>query len=323
MNQLPGCFYPTEVVFVDDSEIYLQTLALFFDNNPYGIVFKTFSNANDALDYINQKSSNLTNSFWEHEDTFSPNCYALKLNVFSLHEQIYNPHRYNQISVVISDYDLGHNKNGVDFCKQIKNKNIHKILFTGQAKYNFVIDAFNAGYINQYVHKQNISSLEDILSIIQEAQVKYFINRTDFLKVALQPQPNFPLAIYSNEFIKYFKEVLHKNNIIEYYLLDAVGSSLFIDNLQNIKIFIVQNEDQCNANYLDQKDEIDAKSLQQLKTGEIIYYNSNFWNDKTTHYQGFAKADCIQDSALNTNFFCALIKNPMWIDKSQISFFKQ
>lgn len=323
MNPLPGCFYPTEVVFVDDSEIYLQTLELFFENNPHRIIFKTFCNADDALDYINQKSDKASNNFWEHEDTFFPNCYALKLNVFSLHEQIYNSQRHNQISVVIADYDLGHQqKNGVDFCKKIKDKNIHKILFTGQTDHNFVIDAFNAGIINQYVQKQKVNSLEDVLAIVQEAQKKYFINRTEFLQVALQPQPNFPLAIYSTEFIKYFKKLLQKNNIEEYYLLDAVGSSLLIDKHHNISVCVVQNEDECNANYLEQKDELKPTELQQLKSGKIIYYNSRFWNNQTKVSQGFLKADCIEDSSLNVKFFYGLLKTPLWIDKDQVKFFQ-
>lgn len=324
MNQLPGCFYPTEVIFVDDSEIYLQTLALYFENEIHGIIFRTFSNAATALDYINQKSCDSTNNFWKHEDTFSPNCYALKLNVFSLHEQIYNSNRHKQISAVIADYDLGHKMgNGLDFCKQIKDKNIHKILFTGQTEHTFVIDAFNAGYINQYVHKQNINSLEDVLSIVLDAQNRYFINRTDFLKVALQPQPDFPLAIYSSAFINYFQEVLNKYNIKEYYLLDAVGSSLLIDQQQNVKICIVQNEDQCEANYLEQKDEVDSTILRQLKSKEAIYFNSHFWNNQSKPSQGFVKADRIEDSNLKTNFFCAIIDNPEWIDKHQIKFFER
>ena len=321
MNPLPGCFYPTEVIFVDDSEIYLQTLELFFENNPHGIVFKTFSNVNAALDYINQKSNESLNNFWEHEDTFSPNCYALKLNVFSLHEQIYNAQRHNQISVIIADYDLGpQQKNGVEFCKQIKDKNIHKILFTGQTEHDFVIDAFNAGIINQYIPKQKVNSLEDILSTVQEAQRKYFIHRTEFMQVALQSQPNFPLAIYSGEFTEYFKKLLKKHNIKEYYLLDAVGSTLLIDKDHNISVCVVQNEDECNANYLDQKGEVDRSTLEQLKSGKIIYYNSSFWNNQTKQCQGFIKADCIEDRNLKVKFFCGLLKAPLWINKDQVKF---
>lgn len=323
MNPLPGCFYPTEVVFVDDSEIYLRTLGLFFENNPNGIIFKTFCNADDALNYINQKSDKTSNSFWEHEDTFSPNCYALKLNVFSLHEQIYNSQRHNQISVVIADYDLGHQqKNGIDFCKKIKDKNIHKILFTEQTDHNFVIDAFNAGIINQYVQKQKVNSLEDVLAIVHEAQKKYFVNRTEFINVALQPQPNAPLAIYSTEFIKYFKQLLQKNSIEEYYLLDAVGSSLLIDKQHNISVYVVQSEDERNANYLEQKDELSQTETEHLKSGEIIYYNSKFWNNQAKVNQGFLKADCIEDSVLKVKFFCGLLNTPLWIDKDQVKFFQ-
>ena len=129
MGSLPKCFYPTEVVFIDNSEIYLQTLGLFFGSNPYPTVFKTFSDPEQALCYINNKKKAPPQTFWEPEDTFSSNSYAFKLNVFSLHKKIYDSNRFKQISVVIADYDLGPNCiNGVELCNRIPNKYLQKIL---------------------------------------------------------------------------------------------------------------------------------------------------------------------------------------------------
>ena len=151
MECLPGCFYTTEVVFVDDSEVYLQTLSMFF-KNIHDVILKTFKDPREALEYINARSAAQQRINWEQENCFTPNCYALKLNVFSLHKQIYNPHRYAQISVVIADHDLTEKyMSGIEFCRCIKNKNIQKILFTGQADRTFVIQAFNDGIIQRYL----------------------------------------------------------------------------------------------------------------------------------------------------------------------------
>ena len=173
MECLPGCFYPTEVIFVDDSESYLQALSLFF-KDIRGILLKTFKDPQEALDYIRARATTQQRVNWEQENCFTPNCYALKLNVFSLHKQVYNPHRYAQISVVIADHDLTEQyMNGIEFCRRISDKNIQKILFTGQADREFVIQAFNNGIIHRYLPKSEIKEIKDIVDIIKAAQARY------------------------------------------------------------------------------------------------------------------------------------------------------
>ena len=279
MGCLPGCFYPTEVVFVDDSESYLQALSMFF-KNIRGIILKTFKDPQEALDYINDRAAAQQRINWEQENCFTPNCYALKLNVFSLHKQIYNPHRYTQISVVIADHDLTEKyMSGIEFCRRIKDKNIQKILFTGQADRSFVIQAFNEGIIQRYLSKSDVRDVKDILEIVEMAQRRYFTACTASLNVALHSNPQFPLAIQSEKFHQLFNRLITQRNIIEYYLLDGVGSFLLVDASNKVQLLVVQNEDQVNANCLDLQEEISTDQLEALKEGRLLYCNTHFWDD--------------------------------------------
>lgn len=325
MGSLPKCFYPTEVVFIDNSEIYLQTLELFFGSNPYPTVFKTFSDPEQALCYINNKKKAPPQTFWEPEDTFSSNSYAFKLNVFSLHKKIYDSNRFKQISVVIADYDLGPNCiNGVELCNRIPNKHLQKILFTGQTKHDFVIKAFNERKIQHYVPKQTITSLEDVLELIKQMQEKYFLNLTESLQVALTTKPKFPLAIYSSAFQTYFRHLIKTNDIEEYYLLDAVGSFLLIDHQHKAHILVVQNEDQCQANYLELKDEVDEQTQIKLKNREIMLYDPHFWDDKIQNQKKcFLTPERIEDRELRTSFFCCLTNDQELINLKKATFFKR
>ena len=106
MESLPGCFFPTEVVFIDDSEIYLQTLTLFCESHLKHLNLKTFSNPQEALEYVASKQKPCFEQFFQTEDTFCSNCYAMKLNVFSLHKMIYDPKRFSQISHAVLSYFL-------------------------------------------------------------------------------------------------------------------------------------------------------------------------------------------------------------------------
>ena len=321
MESLPGCFFPTEVVFIDDSEIYLQTLTLFCESHLKHLKIKTFSKPQEALEYVASKPKPCFEQFFQAQDTFCSNCYAMKLNVFSLHKMIYDPKRFSQISVILADYNLGPNEmNGVEFCKAIHEKNIQKILFTAETDRSFVIKAFNDDYIQKYVSKQEVGSLEKVINLICQAQERYFFENTKSIQIALKENPAFPLAIYSETFQTYFRNFVEKNNIREYYLLDAVGSYLMIDNENRIKILFVQNEDQCRANYLEQKEEVDSELCAKLEVGEMVYCNTSFWtqeNKKTNSL--FVPADCIQDAQSGAKFYCACLQNVDFIDVSKIA----
>ena len=320
MTDFPKCFYPTEIVFVDDSQIYLQTLDLSFETTTSSN-FTTFSNPEEALSYINGKTEILPKNFWEPEDAFSSNCYSLKLNVFNLHKKIYDASRFSNISVVVADHDLGSgHMQGIEFCKHINNQCIQKILFTGQADHSSVIKAFNDGQIQRYIPKQSVSSLDDVLQITLQAQEKYFKDLTGSLNVALTSKPNFPLAIHSKTFQKYFRNLVRQQQIEEYYILDAVGSFLLINRDHQCRVLLVQNEDQCQANYLEFKDELEPQAQEKLKNGELILYNPSFWDNKIQNGFTFLPANTIEDELTHTKFFYAQTDGQVLIDYNKAKF---
>lgn len=321
MECLPGCFYPTEVVFVDDSESYLQALSMFF-KGVRGIILKTFKDPEKALEYINVRSTAQQRVDWVRENCFTPNCYALKLNVFSLHKQIYDAHRYNQISVVIADHDLTEKyMNGIEFCRRIEDKNIQKILFTGQADRSFVIQAFNDGVIQRYLSKGDVKDVSDILEIIKTAQRRYFMSCTASLNVALRSDSQFPLAVHSEKFHQLFNRIIEQRDIVEYYLLDGVGSFLLVDASNKMHLLVVQNEDQVKANCLDLQDEIDDEQLEALKAGRQIYYHTHFWeNNPQCSYSEMIPAELLVDGS--DKFFYGITTHVEVFTPERVAFLK-
>lgn len=318
MEGLPICFFPTEVVFVDDSEIYLQTLSLVLESQKT-LRFKTFSTPELALRYIQSKQA-IPKLYSTWEDTFSPNCYALKLDVFSLHKLIYNRQRYEQVSVVIADHDLrSQSMNGVEFCQKIQDTDIQKILFTGRNDQDFVIQAFNHGQIQQYVPKKDIKNIQDMLEVISQAQRRYFLNYNSILKAVIRRTPDFPLAIDSDKFKAYFNHFIQTNDIVEFYILDVVGSYLMINSKHRAQILMVQNEDQCLANELEYYEEVDSELCQQLQARQVICYNPKFWDpDQQQGTPQFLSAHCLEDPAMKAKFYCACIPDPQWISLDQV-----
>ena len=333
---LPCCFYPTEVVFVDDNKLFLDTLDLFFQSLGGAVIFKTFLDPQEALNYINQKEKiegkkALLNRVLKHVDTFQPNCYSLALNVSDLHCECYHAERFEQISVLIADYELKSKLNGLDVCKRILDTSIQKILFTGQNDMRLVIDAFNDGIIQRYVHKHEVQSFEKVARMVFDAQNRYFEEISRPIIKAIDSRIHYPLALYSSAFQKYWRELLARLDVVEYYLIEAVGSYLLITRSGQVKILFVQNVDQFRANLMDVQDEfglsISEELGKKLEKGESIVCNPCFIDGVARQnvdlLQYILPAELIRDEDNGTQFYCALTDDSWLTDREALKCFKR
>jgi hypothetical protein len=301
-------------------------LELFFQQSHLPVFFKLFSNASEALNYIHASDQmthrqELFAHLLKRLDTFQINNYALTVNVFDLHRVAYNPNRLSQISVIVADYDLGDQGTGIDFCKAIGDKNIQKILLTGQLEHDFVIKAFNEGFIQRFVRKQEISDFENIVQILTKAQRAYFQQITKTIIEAVGSRPQFPLAVYYLQFQTFFENLLKNYDIVEYYLLDPVGSYLLLDKEGISRILFVQNQDQHRANLLDLKDEIGQSIPQEmeapLRRGEYIVCNPTYLDGVKRTWDvrhSIFPAVTIKDDVKDVSFYCALTQDNWLLD---------
>lgn len=322
---LASYYHPTEIIFLDDSEVYLCTLELFLQESKFPVFIKTFSDIDETLSYIESKQDQgIVDHLLKRVDTFQINNYALSVDLFDLHKIIYNASRFSQLSAVIVDYDLNAKETGIEFCKRISNKNVQKILFTGQSDQNLVIQAFNEGVIQKFVHKQEVDSLEKILKVLEEAQKDYFNRVTKVILDAVGHRSQFPLAIYCSQFQTFFYNLLDTYNILEYYLLDPVGSYLLLDADKVARILFVQNEDQHKANLLDLKDEIvhalPEGIVEALYRGEYIICDPSYIdgvkrNLPLSNY--VVPAISVRDAEEGTVFYCALTKDTFLCDMNK------
>lgn len=327
----PCCYYPTEIIFLDDNGTYLSTLDSLIRGQKVHFPFKFFHEPSEALDYINTKIKTANqqafiNRLLKHVDTFQANHYALEVDVSALHKEIYNPNRFQQISVVVADYNLGKSKNGLDFCKQILDKNIQKILLTGQSDKELIIDAFNEGIIQHFILKQGLSNIKEILQMLFKSQNNYFRRLSKPIYETINnARIDFPLAIGEVNFKKFFNQLLQKHKIVEYYLVEPVGSYLLLDQNGHSKTLFVQNLDQHKANVLEIEDEIGAtisKALsQQIKEGKQIFCYPSFINPLPEAFEWapyFHNAVPIRNENNETLFFCALVETTSFVDKTKV-----
>ena len=217
---------PTEVVLIDD-DVMLLNLIKENLSATYCIV-KDFDHPKRALEYLKQSL--------QDSDNLSP----LKLE--NLHQEIYSSDRFRQISTIIVDYDMPH-MNGLEVCRQITSPHIQKIMLTGAATTDIAVGAFNEGIIHQFIQKDDPVAFIKLESFIAKAQERYFeLKSHDFTNQLYAEYPETEI-LKDPLFVDFFLTLIQEKQVAEYYLLDTMGSFLFLSDSGNPSALLVFNEE--------------------------------------------------------------------------------
>ncbi|MGQ3890291.1 response regulator [Legionella sp. CNM-1927-20] len=268
---IPTCYFPSTALFIDDSRDFLLNFVLQLDE---WLAYRVFDSPFDALDYIHKKHNDLAtikrrciNRFTE----LSKCTLSQKLNTL-IHSEIYNPKRFNEISVVVVDYEMS-DMNGIQFCQAIKHTPIKKILLTGKADEQSAIDAFKAGLIDGYIYKSDPNIADLITYRIKHLQWQYFqdMSKSIYQELTLEAPP----CLQDAGFINFFKKLCQEKEIVEFYLADDTGSFLLLDQDAQISFLIVKSEAD-RMFYLEVARNYGASEalIKALSKGEMIPYRT-------------------------------------------------
>ena len=247
MNSLPLLYFPTTTVILDDEQSFLEHLEAGLDGETGETQF--FNNPKEALSFIQKKGiASLNHEDWiqlEETEEESEKC-VLSIQIQNLHNKIRDLSRFNQVSTIVVDYHMG-DMNGVDFCKQITNPYVQKILLTGVADEQVGIEALNNGWINQYVRKQDADMLEKVIAAIKRAQRKCFSKLTQGLHFAITQQTE-DTALADHCFADHFLEQIDLETISEFYLTEAMGCFLLVGQDSKQQYWFTQTRAKAESN---------------------------------------------------------------------------
>lgn len=268
---IPTCYFPSTALFLDDSHDFLLNFVLQLDE---GLAYRIFDTPRKALDYIHNKRCELELisqhclSEYKQAKSYPLTNQTVNLDLAAIHAEVYNPHRFSEISVVVVDYAMP-GMDGLEFCRRIENSNIKKILLTGQADEKLAIAAFNEGLIDRYVKKSDINAAEIITKSIYDLQLQYFQAMSDMVVRLLSVTS--PSCLHDKEFAHFFRELRAEKGIVEYYLIDHSGSFFMLDDDANVRFLIVKSEQDIRSHYdLAARNGASKDVLNQLAAGEKI-----------------------------------------------------
>lgn len=275
MTSLLSCYFPTTVVIIDDDESFVEIVKGLISDEI--ITIKAFTNPIEALEYVNDSSAanrlDFSKFTREGEDD-TADWHTIMLNINELHNEIYNADRFRRISTIIVDYSMPE-LNGVTFCSKIVDPNIQKILLTGIGDGKIAIDAFNNGYINQFVRKDYSDFVGEIKGCLNKSLYRYFKKYTDYIAHYLTIHGNNFLN--DPAFVNFFRSRCLAPQYIEYYMLDCFGSYLLLEDSGKTILLSVLTEDEMQkiVEIGIDSGEIDPMVLEDLQSREymLVHYD--------------------------------------------------
>ncbi len=241
-NSVPCCYFPTEIILVDDNQAFLNNLKLELGDQ---VKTTAFNNPREALTYLKQKSS-LGNELLEQysEESIDYSGRSIKkgqmVNLSGLHKEIYNIDRFKIVSTVVVDFAMPQ-LNGREFVQALGNSSYKILMLTGEADNPIAVELFNQGLIHQFILKAQKNYLEIVAQSIEELKIKYFLNLSQTLLASLGP--NLGSILSDPGYIEKYNELFKTYHIVESYLLDDSGSQLLLNAEGEIFWLFVKTEE--------------------------------------------------------------------------------
>ncbi len=219
------CQYPTTTLLVDDDKDILSHLSLLFSSMNLPCHF--YNDPKKALLFLNEEYQ--PDPFIKHCVTVQKDHDAdhriVDFDFRQIHHEIYNPKRFDEISVAIADYAMPV-MNGLDFCRLLEVDFTKKMMLTGEADESLAVEAFNEGLIDKFIKKGIISVPQMLVQGVRELQSKYFLRLSELIFAKTGEMPS---CLTDVNFIGLFDYLCETHDVVEYYLLDEHGSFLMLD----------------------------------------------------------------------------------------------
>jgi len=234
-------YFPTTTLVIDDDPVFLESFRFRFGDQ---FACETSSEPDKAAGSLLRrvKSSAFLDSFSDIA-LVAPNAgpepeptAAMRNRIARL---VANPFRYDQISVVVVDFDMP-GFNGVQFCRSIANLPIRKLMLTGKATDEMAVNAFNEGAIDYFLKKEDPALDQHLERQIAALQHRYF---RDGLRTGSRlPGAGMPPFLADEDLdatIESFRQALRTT---EYYLSADPAGMLLIDGAGAVALALISDD---------------------------------------------------------------------------------
>lgn len=290
MNSILPLFqYPTTVVWLDDDELFLETIKLTIKDSSK---HKMFTQPQACEAYFANLKNPISKTIFLHGEHDHENYDLLEhapvdFDVTKIANLFNHPERHDEPSILVCDYNLPQT-NGLEICKKLgKQQSLKKILLTGQAENQDAVTAFNNGLIDRFLRKDSQNLLNEVKGFLKVLMRQYFCDITKPLLSHLEADAVIPLS--DPAFIVFFDNWCESNKIQEFYLIDKQGSFLAIDQAGKQHYFVTHTDKSLDKLINIYADNAASKALLQevVQRTKIPFfgYGKQAWQFETNSWQ--------------------------------------
>ncbi len=239
---IPTCFFPSTVLFVaNQQDDWLKEIAV---GDPRFTAYIVDSPA-AAVAHLNQQCSDadqLTglctdHSFVAHQapGVVDPASETLVM----VHAEMYNPLRFNEVSVLIVDSTLL-TTDVFDFCRSLDHYAIKIMVLITTEQLSSAVIALASGWIDAYITQDTHDLPHRLIENIYRLQEKYFQCMSKIVLKLLKIQQ--PECLSNPDFVRFFQDVCAQHLIVEYYLVDISGGFLLINAAGKVSLLLIKRQ---------------------------------------------------------------------------------
>jgi CheY-like chemotaxis protein len=268
-----ACYLPTTVILIDDDLAYLQNVRAELDKTI--AAYKIFNDPVEAKEYINQHPQHdFVQKLVSQETDPDRGQRDININLAPLWEEVYNPERFEAISVIIADQEMPELK-GLELLADIEDNAIKKILLTGMTSDKQAIEAFNKGVIDKFINKDTDNFQMVLQNAIEELLQQRTQEKTGIIVDNLAyPRPGYePSPLTDPVFVDFLKKLIKEKQATEFYLFEENGSYVFFDFSGKPTWLTVRLDEEMESDYLaaDEADTpVDPDIVEKLKNKSLI-----------------------------------------------------
>lgn len=242
MNKLPLVYYPATVVWVDDSQVFLEGIKI-SNFEPFNV--RVFGRPEDCLNYFSPYTSflqqrNFLQSCDKYEESDLIDHMPVDVDFKAINHLSNLDKRYDEVTTIIVDFDMP-NINGLKLCEKLIHLPCKKILLTGVANEGEAIAAFNKRIIDCFIKKGCDDLIEETKMHLSLLTEKYFADQTAALLSHLESEVK--LHFSDPEFVTFFNQWCEENAISEYYIVDKFGNMKLKNETGEWFDFIIYNDE--------------------------------------------------------------------------------
>ena len=240
---IPGFFYPTTVMLIDNDAEFLSETALELQNRYKTI---TCTDAKKAYELLTKKKGKERFKGWEIGNKI--------YKAIEYRDEVYNKSRFNEVLVVVLEYDMrSPEKQSAIYEADYFLRHMGMDDYYASHKHNYILltakrlEELNKEFTEEVLRKENqikktnpghIVQLFDKINCLMTEEFQHICHGIATLLVS-EEKTSF---LNDGNFLPIFNVYLEEHKICEGYLFDSQGSLMLLDNKANIHWLFVRSE---------------------------------------------------------------------------------